>query len=543
MVVGTRSPRSGKGGGSSPFLLISLLAALVCTGTLTAWTQDAAVVYRRPLGHDPQTLDPVRISDTYSRSVSQQIFDGLVQFDQTLAIKPALAQFWRASRDGLTWTFDLRKGVKFHHGREVTADDAVYSLTRVIDPKSRSDAADLFLNVRGARDFREGRAKTVSGFVALDRHTLQVTLSEALVPFAAVAAIGHAKIVPRELVESQGETFGIRPVGTGPFKFFRWERGREIVLGANPEYFDGPPRLSRLVYRIFPGDQRDVMHDEFLKGNLEDAPVPARADRRSLAADDSHIYVKRPAISVRFYGLNTRTKALNDRRVRQAIVHAIDREAIVQDVYFGQYIFARGILPPGTLGFNPRIVGSPYDPDKARGLLADSGHPGGRGLPPIAIWSSVKRDDIVREHEQIKKSLAAVGIVAEVHYLTNWPAFSKMLDEGMLPVFLYAWHADVPDPDNFLTKLFHSRGSRNFFGYANPVVDDLLTSARSVSDLQRRVELYRKAEQVILDDAPIMPVYHHTYERLFQPYVRSVEVNGLGDPYIPFRKIWLERSR
>src|SRR2546428_3477947 len=221
MVVGTRSPRSGKGGGSSPFLLISLLAALVCTGTLTAWTQDAAVVYRRPLGHDPQTLDPVRISDVYGRSVSQQIFDGLVQFDQTLAIKPALAEFWRASRDGLTWTFDLRKGVKFHHGREVTADDVVYSFTRILDPRTRSGAAELFLNIRGAPDFREGRAKTVSGLVALDRHIVQVTLSETVVPFVAVIAIGHAKIVPRDLVEAQGATFGTQPVGTGPVRFLR----------------------------------------------------------------------------------------------------------------------------------------------------------------------------------------------------------------------------------------------------------------------------------------------------------------------------------
>ena len=136
-----------------------------------------------------------------------------------------------------------------------------------------------------------------------------------------------------------------------------------------------------------------------------------------------------------------------------------------------------------------------------------------------------------------------MGIAAEVHYLTNWPTFSKMLDEGKLPIFLYAWYADVPDPDNFLTKLFRSRSSRNFFGYSNPVVDDLLASARRTRDAQRLVELYRKAEQLILDDAPLIPVFHHTYERLFQPYVRSIEVNGLGDPYIPFRKIWLERTR
>ena len=531
-----------------PILLSVLLSALLGAGAMPARAQEqheanGGAVYRRPLGHNPKTLDPARISDIYSRAVSQQIFDGLVQFDQTLAIKPALAAFWRASRDGLTWTFELRKGAKFHHGREVTADDVVYSLTRLLDPRTRSEAADLFVGVRGARQFREGRVRTVSGFVALDRHTVEVTLDEALAPFVAILAVGHAKIVPRDLVEAQGEAFGSQPVGSGPFKFLRWEHGKEIVLTANVEHFEGPPKLARLVFRIFPGDQRDAMYDEFQRGGLEDAPLPSHADRRVLVAGDGHIYVKRPMSSVRFYGFNTRMKPLGDRRIRQAFLYAIDREAIVQTVYFGQYTPARGILPPGTLGFNPKLAGYAYDPQKARDLLAQAGYPGGRGLPPFAIWSSVKRNDVVLEHEQIKKSLAAVGIAAEIHYHTNWAAFSKMVDDGKLPIFLWAWYADVPDPDNFLTKLFHTRSSRNFFGYSNPAVDDLLMSARASGDAHRRVELYRRAEQLILDDAPLIPVFHHMYERLFQPYVRSIEVNGLGDPYIPFRKIWLDRAR
>ena len=548
-----------RGGVAPPLVLVLTLGTFVCAIALaplvfrrpislgsghqsTALERDASV-YRRPLAQDPETLDPARITDTYGRAVSQQIFDGLVQFDQTLAVKPALAEFWRASRDGLTWTFELRKGVKFHHGREVVADDVVYSFSRLLDPRTKSSAAELFINIKGAREFAQGRARTVSGLVALDRHTVQVTLDEATVPFVTVIPVGQAKIVPRDLVEAQGAAFGAQPVGTGPFKFLRWERGKEIVLGANPDHFDGPPKISRLIYRLFPGDQRDAMHEEFLKGNLEDAPVPLRAERRGLAGDTSHIYVRRPMISLRFYGFNTRFKPLHDRRVRRAIVFAIDRETIIQNVFYGQNTFARGILPPGMLGFNPDLVGYPFDRQKARELLAEAGYPGGRGLAPMTIWSGTRRDDILREHEQIKKSLAAVGIQVEFQYNTNWPAFSRMVDEGKLPIFLYAWYADVPDPDNFLAKLFHSRSPRNFFGYSNPVVDDVLASARVAPDPLVRVERYRKAEQLILDDAPIIPVFHHTYERLFQPYVRSVEVNGLGDPYIPFRKIWLERAR
>ncbi|MBI4637647.1 MAG: ABC transporter substrate-binding protein [Candidatus Rokubacteria bacterium] len=543
------SPR-GEGSACSPLLLALLVLALGGASVAGAAQEraeegarpGAGGVYRRPLGNDPATLDPARVSDIYSRSVSQQIFDGLVQFDQTLTVMPALAQFWKASRDGLTWTFTLRKGVRFHHGREVTADDVVYSFTRILDPREKSGAADLFGTIQGAQEFREGRARTVSGLTALDRYTVQVVLKEAQAPFVSVLAVGHAKIVPREVVERAGEAFGAQPVGTGPFKFVRWERGKEIVLAVNPDYFGGVPQLARVVYRIFPGERFETMHEEFQKGNLEDTPIPTQ-DYRRIVASGGSTYVKRPMISVRFYGFNTRWKPLDDRRVRQALAHAIDRDGLIDEVFLGRYTPARGVLPPGTQGFNPRLRGYAYDPERARDLLAQAGYPGGRGLPSIPVWSSVKLERVLQEHELMKKQLEVVGVRTEFHYLTDWPAFFKKLLDGQLPMFVLAWYADVPDPDNFLFKLFHSRSPRNFFGYANATVDELVTAARQVTDPQRRVDLYRRAEQLIVDDAPLVPFWHYTYERLFQPYVRSVEVNGLGDPYIPLRKIWLGPKR
>jgi len=496
-------------------------------------------IYRRPLGNDPATLDPARISDVYSRSVSEQIFDGLVQFDQTLTIAPALAKFWRASRDGLTWTFTLRPGVKFHHGREVTADDVVFSFTRLLDPGLKSGAADLFAAIKGARDFREGKTGEVAGLVAVDRYTVQITLDEAPAPFVSVLAVGHAKVLPRDVVAQKGDRFGDEPVGTGPFKFIRREPGREIILGANPDYFAGPPKLKQVVYRIFPGEPVDTMYREFESGRLEDSPVPAGvSDRRSFPR---HQYIRRPMFSVRFYGLNTRVKPLDDRRVRQAIVHAIDRDAILRKTFLDRYHPAHGILPPGTLGYNPQLSGPTYAPSRAEELLRTAGYPGGGGLPPITIWSSVKSDRLVAEHQALTRYLAAVGIQAEIKYQTDWPTFSAQLAEGRMPMFLYAWYADVPDPDNFLFRLFHSRSARNFMGYANPTVDDLLVLARNEREMGRRVAFYRRAEQLIVDDAAVIPMWHYTYERVFQPYVRSVEVNGLGDPYIPLRKMWLER--
>jgi ABC-type transport system substrate-binding protein len=256
-MIGTSTSRGGTRteGAHPPVLVVVLLLALAAVSS-AAVAQERTVpagtsVYRRPLGNEPATLDPARISDIYGRSVAQQIFDGLVEYDQTLTIVPALAQYWKASRDGLTWTFTLRKGVRFHNGREVTADDVVFSLTRLLDPKVRSTAADLFTNIQGAQSFREGRASSVRGITALDASTVRVVLDEAQVPFVSMLAIGHAKILPRDLLTQQGDAFGSAPVGTGPFRFERWERRKEIVLAANADYFGGGRPVGGRGLRLF----------------------------------------------------------------------------------------------------------------------------------------------------------------------------------------------------------------------------------------------------------------------------------------------------
>lgn len=526
-------------------LLLLALAVLALPFRATAPAAEPSTpvdggTYRRPLGNEPATLDPARIADVYSRSVAQQIFDGLVAFDHTLAIRPALAEFWKASPDGRTWTFTLREGARFHHGREVTAADVVFSFTRVLDPGVRSSAAAVFSAIRGARAFRAGQAARVEGLRALDRRTVRIELDEALAPFVAALAVGHAKIVPRDEVERLGDEFGKQPVGTGPFRFARWQPGREIVLEANPEHFAGAPRLARLVYRIFPGAPIDAMYEEFRRGGLEDTPIPASNYRAAVATPGAQ-YVRRPMFSLRHYGFNTRVRPLDDRRIRGAIAHAVDREAIVEEVFLGRYTLARGILPPGTPGFNPQVVGPAHDLERARRLLTEAGHPGGRGLPPIEIWSSVRHAGIEAEHRRIERDLAEVGIRAVFRYLTDWPRFVDGLEAGRFAMYLYAWYADVPDPDNFLRHLFHSRSPRNYSGYADRDVDDLLRLAGTERDARRRVALYRQVEQRVLDDLPLLPVWHYTYERLFQSYVRSVEVNGLGDPYIPLGKVWLDR--
>ncbi len=496
--------------------------------------------YRRPLVNNPSTLDPHLIADTYGFTVAQQIFDGLVQYDGSLTIIPAIAQSWKATRDGLSWTFFLRRGVKFHNGREVTSDDVVYSFTRILDPKTKSKAAEVFLKIKGAKEFVEGRAKLVHGLRAVDRYTVQIELVEASAPFVASLAIGYAKVVPREVVEELGPAFGVRPVGTGPFKFVRWKNEEEIVLEANRDYYAGRPFLDKLEYRVYPGAPWDKIFASFQNGGLEDTVIPA-SELERVQDGGRYQFVRRPILGVRFLGFNTMQGPLANRLVRQAFSQAIDREALVRDVQRNRYKPGYGFLPPGTYGYDPQFRPHPFDSQHARALLVKAGYPGGKGLPVFQLWSSVKPPDVEREHEAIKKYLADIGIQIELQYNTNWPNFNSQLYEGKYPIFRYGWVADVPEPDNFLYRLFHSQSRNNMTRYQNPQVDRFLDRARVEQVYLKRLELYREAEKLIMEDSPIIPLNYYSYERLFQPYVHSIEVSALGDPYIPMRKIWLSK--
>jgi oligopeptide transport system substrate-binding protein len=203
--------------------------------------------YRRMLGDNPATLDPASLTDVYGRAVVSQIFDGLVQFDAQLKPLPALAEFWEASRDGRTWTFTLRRGVRFHHGREVTADDVIYSFTRLLKADRPLPVAELFRSVQGTTAFLQGNAKTIQGLTALDRYTLRLALEEPLASALAVLGLAHAAVVPQDEVERLGERFGRAPVGTWPFTFARWEPNPKIVLEAKDHYYEGRPFHDTIV--------------------------------------------------------------------------------------------------------------------------------------------------------------------------------------------------------------------------------------------------------------------------------------------------------
>jgi oligopeptide transport system substrate-binding protein len=500
-------------------------------------------MYRRALADDPTTLDPAFVADVYSRTVVRQIFDGLVQFDAHLKPIPAIAEFWETSRDGLTWTFTLRQGVKFHHGREVTAQDFVYSFTRLLDPKRPSGPLTDFLrHIQGVDDFLHGKTASIRGLKAVDRYVFQLLLQEPYAPSLSVLGLGNAAVVPQEELERLGENFARAPVGTGPFKLVRWEPRKEIVLEANEDYYEGRPFLDSIVFKIGGTFEKDF--DEFLKGNLEETIVPSERTDKILTDPQYQTYqfLRKPMLGLLFIGFNTHRKPFDDKRVRQAFNYAVDKETIVREITKMGSIPATGVLPPGMPGYDLDLRGYAYDPAKAGQLLAAAGYPDGAGFPVVQLWTFSKAESTRAELAAYQKYLAEIGVKVEIHFAPNWPSFEAMVREQQLPMFRLAWYADVPDPDNFFSPLLRSSGAGYYRFYGNPQVEQLLDQALAELDEARRIALYRVVERIVMDDAPWITQHYQVFQRLYQPYVQGVEVNLLGDRAIPMRKIWFVKG-
>jgi oligopeptide transport system substrate-binding protein len=497
--------------------------------------------YRRALANNPTTLDPAFVSDIYSRTVVRQIVDGLVQFDAHLNPIPAIAEFWEASRDGLTWTFTLRRGVKFHHGREVTAEDFVYSFTRLLDPKKPSPSSEYFRRITGANDFMEGKEPTIRGLKVLDRYTLQIVLEEPFAPSLTVLGLANAAVVPREEVERLGDDFARAPVATGPFIFARWKPGHEIVLKVNKDHYEGRPFLDTIVFRI--GGTFEEAFAQLLAGNLEEAMIPSGKTEEVLSDPRYRHYqlLRRPMLGLLYVAFNTQSKPFDDKRVRQAFNYAVNKEAIVREITQMGSLPANGTLPPGIPGHDPDLKGYYYNPTKAKRLLAEAGYPNGAGFPVVQLWAFSKAESTKAELAAYQEYLNELGVKVEIQFAPDWQVYKEMLQQGKLPMFRVAWYADIPDPDNFFFPLLHSAGQSNYMFYRNPLVNQLLEEARQETDYAQRVKFYREAERIVMDDAPWITQHNHIFEYLYQPYVQGVEVSLLGDRWIPMNKIWLKR--
>lgn len=475
------------------------------------------------LSSNPTTLDPALITDVLSGTIAAKIFNGLVRFDEALNIVPDIAESWELSPDKRTYTFKLKKGVRFSNGREVTAEDFRYSFERVLLPKTKAPITWVLDKIEGADDFIKGRASHVSGIRVHDSHTISLRLEKPFGPFLSLLAMTTAYVVPKEEVERLGQDFGTNPVGSGPYILSEWRHGQGLLLKPRQDYFEGRPKLDGIYYRIIPEDLTAVL--EFETGGLDALLIPSSEYKRYRTDPvwGSHIF-GRPGLNSYYIGLNCTRPPFNDKRVRRAVNYAIDRERILNTIFERRGVLAAGPIPPGLwkYGLGPRPdQGYKYDLDKARSLLSEAGAIGAK----IRIFISAD-PEVLDIMEVVQGYLAQAGIEAEIRQL-DWSAFKQAVNMGEPDAFWLSWWADYPDPENFLLPLFHSSSvgpAGNRTRCIDPELDRIIEVSQRTTDEKTRYMLYRTAEDRIIENAPWVFMWHRSDYYIVQPWVKDFRI-------------------
>lgn len=512
---------------------------------------------RLPLNSDLPTLDPIHIIDVRSAAVARQIFSTLIRFDPDLRIVPDLAERWEVSEDRLHLTFHLKHGAYFSNGEEVTAQDFVYSFTRLADPANASERATLLRDVKGYQELRAGKAKVLAGVTAPERYQFKVELSKPYAPFLSSLAMTNFAVVPKEEVEKDAQLgagyWSRHPVGSGPFMLADWQPDSYIRVEPNPDYFGPKALLDSVLYKVIP--DATTQFEAYRNDELDATIIPVGSLRRvqNDPALESEL-LRQPLLVVQFYVFNMEKKPWKDfpfeskRALRQAVNYAIDREYISNEILEGRYEPFVGIIPPGLRAwYNPDNTLRPrytYDVDKARQLIDVAGHPEGLFLPRIPMYYNN-----FAEYPQIALQVAdflrdvSIRVVPRV---LEWATFLDTMQRGEFLLGRSGWVADFPDPDNFLWQLLASenRGSLgNWARYSNPEFDQLVEKARVEFDQQKRKLLYWKAEQIALEDAPWLFLFTQVNNMLLKSRVHGVRLSGMDVdaslPNVDLSKVYL----
>jgi peptide/nickel transport system substrate-binding protein len=484
-----------------------VLAALVpaCAGTSApapVAATDRLVVARST---DAVSLDPARASDIESLEVAEQVYGRLVRFAPgRLEPEPDLATSWTVSEDGTVWTFELRPHVFFHDGTPVDADAVVFSFERQILPDHPAHEPD-FVWTRAFHNIRHVRA--------VGPLRVQFDIDRPYAPFLANLAMGPAAIVSPTAVQRWGSSFGRHPVGAGPYRFVEWIPGDRITLERNPSYWDQPAKTRYLVLLNMPDSRQRLQAVESGAADIIQQLAPDELPLVQLHPDLRMAVA--PAALVSYLAMNTQRRPLNDPRIRRAIAHAIRREALVKLVYQGLGIPAIGPLPPNVWGARSDVVAYPYDPERARRLLAEAGWHGDK-VTPLKLYAPSAPSQYMPSPERvaaiIKSSLAEVGIPVEI-ILSDPGEHQRALWQGEHDLALHGWFNDNGDPDNFLYTLLDSdntTGSRpsNIAFYSNGWFHDVIGVAQRTTDRTERERLYSQAQAILATDVPWVPLAH-----------------------------------
>jgi len=465
---------------------------------------------------DVATLDPAIGYDWQNWSMIKSVFDGLMDYvPGTTELRPGLAESYEISEDGTTFTFKLRKGVKFHNGREMTAEDVKYSLDRVTTPATQSPGAGFFGSIKGYDAMADGSATSLEGVTVVDPYTVKIELSRPDATFLHVMALNFASVVPKEAVDEYGADFGKHPVGTGAFKLADWTIGQQLVFEKNADYWrPGVPYLDSITFEV--GQEPIVALLRLQKGEVDvpgDGIPPAKFNEVMGNPDEAKQVVVGGQLHTGYITLNVEMAPFDKVEVRQAINMAINKDRIVQMIN-GRATPATQPLPPSMPGYTKDYAGYPFDPAKAKEMLAEAGLPDGFETELYVM----NTDPNPRIAQAIQQDLAAIGVKADIKALAQanvieaggTPKTAPMIWSGGM-----AWIADFPDPSNFYGPILGCAGAVeggwNWSWYCDKDLDAMATEADSITDPAKQDERLQKWSDVymkVMEGAPWVPVFN-----------------------------------
>ncbi|MDW6024831.1 ABC transporter substrate-binding protein [Mesorhizobium sp. BAC0120] len=484
---------------------------------------------------DVATLDPAIGYDWQNWSMIKSLFDGLMDYEPgTTKLRPELAESFEISPDGKNFTFHLRSGVKFHNGREMTADDVKYSLDRVTNPKTQSPGAGFFSSIKGYEDMAAGKAESLSGVTVVDPQTIKFELTQADATFLHVLALNFAHVVPKEEVEKYGADFGKHPVGTGAFKMTDWTLGQHIVFERNPDYWrKGIPHLDKITFEI--GQEPIVALLRLQKGEIDipgDGIPPAKFQEVMNDPEQKARVVVGGQLHTGYVTMNTQMPPFDNVKVRQAVNMAINKDRIVQLIN-KRAEPANQPLPPSMPGYDKDFKGYAYDVEKAKALLAEAGFANGFETELYAM----NTDPNPRIAQAIQQDLAAIGIKASLKALDQASVIAAGGQKDGAPMVWsggMAWIADFPDASNFYGPILACAsavpGGWNWAWYCNKDLETKAAEANAMTDpakTEDRNKAWSAIFDKIMEDAPWAPVFNENRYTL-----KSARMGGADNLYV-----------
>ncbi len=488
----------------------------------------------------PITLDPALAVESESSIILSSIFDGLVlQRAGKIAIDPGLAYRWEVLEDGRLYRFYLHQGVHFHDGTPFNAQAVVFTFQRQADKNHPFHWSEA--------DFGSwtnfGLTELWEGIEAVNDSVVEMRIKHADATFLTILSNQNFAIVSPTAMEKTGREFYRNPVGTGAFRLVSWDADNTVRLSGNEEYYQGKPFLDSLIFKVVPDAHARW---EMLKtGAVHMIQHPATADLPEIEKTKGIKFARQPGLNVSYLTMNVRNPIFQDRRVRQAVVYAIDREGLVKDVFGSTGRAAKNPLPPIMPGYNDEIRPTPYDPDRSRRLLAEAGYPNGFRM---TLWTMPITRDYMPDPEKagarIQKNLKAAGIDVEVKTV-EWRQYIDKLYRGQHDLAILGWTADIPDPDNFFSPFWMpvsgiQSNSTNISGYTSESMTRLIQEGRQTVDPDKRSKIYKELCEVFNEDLPWFVIAHSVITIPMSDRVMNFQLHSTS--VRRFNKIWLRKE-